>query len=901
LRSLAKARTGSDPFVPRPFVINLFGLRRHLAATDEFDDRLVVFMALPGEESRKALSDLGIEDELIDDINQVAAVVKDPGVRRVSCDRIESAEGVPITGHWLTAVLPITTDPGMVRLYRNKAAELSKLDAQIAAVDARIANLKELGKRLDAFKAAMKSKGDALKGKKLPRPGEPVPEDRRAAEEAVKLAQEKIDTALAGLDLKATPTAATLAALIKQRESDKVGFERARDQAQTDVDTQAAWKPGTALTQTEKGKFGASSGFRNENGDIEANDHAYFPLGVRKQSFKLFLHHWNGETAMPALTIGMFWGDRVVSGWLVKNPRQKGDIWDDVESWRIGNVNASVQRELRANNAEEARRRRELAGASNGNKRPDAAMLAAEREAKTRLEVEFANKRLEIERPLYDAKGYCLELAGQRRAVNQVPAGALVMPMCSATTPDGRKVAIADADRFRINELIGREVTGRELRLHLRAIAPQGKPVTVAEHLGADPEHVLPAGTTIEASGVVYDLDGKTWEIADDDILIVKAPVGGTNIHRGHHFDREKAAAGTATSNDAGSRVGNWSTGCQVVQRYMDYSLFILLSGLSKRVSCMGTHDAASCARLQTGSADAPDPFVWHHARVKLDEFLDLGGVITRLADLVAKIVKEHEAATRALNEDTRAWFKTHKDFKPPKGAEDALDSRRALLDAALEKACTAELALKPKPEAAPAKALDGLAAATAEREAAEANLHSFVDARLGRDALHLHADVLKQVIGTLSVSGSPTFEQAVGRCELLAKKLQEHESDAHLPADAPGRVEIAKAREILAAAPIGLRRECFTRAVIMQHDWMRRCDLAHTHAIVLPGDSPFSCDGTAPSCHTCGKLFDYTLVELDPANTTPEFDSMGEIDAEFIRKTSEGHDAHPRWRGFGA
>lgn len=907
LRGLAKARTGSDPFVPRPFVVNLLGLRRHLAATDEFDDRLAVCMALPGEESRKALLDLGIEAALVDDINAVVGKLGEPGARRVACDRIEDAEGKPITGHWIMALLPVTTDPGMVRQYRHRSADLAKHDASIAAIDAQLARYDALSKKLDAAKAAMKAKGDVVKGKPLPkRPGDPIPEDRKRAEEALMQAQAEVDKVVAELGLKATPTQAALKSLIQGRNKERARLQKQRDEAAEDVEKQSQWKSGDALAgskwEGEQKQYMAKTGFRNENGDIEADDHAYFPVGLHRQAYRLFMHHGSSDNAMAALSIGMLSGQRVVSGWLLKKPRVAKDIWDDESAWRVGLASPGVRARLKEHDAEAARRRKEHKAAFPPAKKgaqPDVARLAREKEALTQLEADLAARRIAIERPLYDARADYLEVIGQRRAVQRVPAGTWVMPRCVAQRPDGSMAGIADSDQFLVHEAPGRIVSGREIRLHLGDLSPKTQSVTVYEHVGVEGEAALPDGTEIRAEGMVYDQGGKTWEIADDDIDIVRAPIGGTNIHRGHHFSRASAATGVATAKDCVGRIGNWSTGCQVVPRFEDYNLFILLCGLSKRVACMGRHSAATCARLETGSVTAPDSFVEQHARLDLGSFLDFADVRKKLGELKKQLGVDHAAAAKTLDDETRAWFKARKGPKPPKDTELAHDRRVQTLESALLAAQAAEAALQPKPGDKAAKDPVKLAAAMAEREGAEADLGRFTSARAARDAIVQHAQALDEVTKTLEAGGSPTFHEAALRCAELKQAVQAHGQDARIPAGASAQLEIAKAMAVLEAAPAGLHKECYTRAVVMRHDWMRRCDLAHTHDIAK---IPACAEQAAPTpCQKCGQRFDYALVELDAANTTPEFDSIGEVEAEFTRKASDGREAHPRWPGFGA
>src|SRR5262249_9795241 len=141
VKALVKAQGIDGKFHDEPFAINIVGVRRANSITDKFDDRMILFFALPADESAKTLKDAGIEDDgkgksLIADVNDAASGIngaskdKYRGVRRIPCSRIELVPGKPAAGDRVALMWPITTDPGLVRLDKDGKQLQKDIDAR---------------------------------------------------------------------------------------------------------------------------------------------------------------------------------------------------------------------------------------------------------------------------------------------------------------------------------------------------------------------------------------------------------------------------------------------------------------------------------------------------------------------------------------------------------------------------------------------------------------------------------------------------------------------------------------------------------------------------------------------------------------------------------------------------
>jgi len=102
---------------------------------------------------------------------------------------------------------------------------------------------------------------------------------------------------------------------------------------------------------------------------------------------------------------------------------------------------------------------------------------------------------------------------------------------------------------------------------------------------------------------------GKETRLADDEVVLLRKNVGGTNMHRAHNAPGLPGPDGRLHGPARASlNVSNWSEGCQVFPSSDEFNLFISLCAVSKRWLCVcrkGGAGGAECKVLEAGTGEA--------------------------------------------------------------------------------------------------------------------------------------------------------------------------------------------------------------------------------------------------------------------------------------------------------
>jgi hypothetical protein len=882
-----------------PFAVNLVGVRLARSISDVFDDRMIAFFSLPADESSEALQAGGIEKDLVNDIvtavgafNGAHTEQRGHGVRRVPCSKVELEPGKPAAGHRVVAMFPITTDPGLVRPISAK----KKLDDAIAASVARQKELEDAKSSFtDKLKKDLDAARDKLKPLPVPKKGEASTKERADAEAAVKLAQKAIDDLSVQVKWKPV-TVERITAMIEAEKQNKAG-----------LDAKLAKWSSTSLQGTEGGEFEGYKGAFLTDAGMEGDDHALFPVGFRADHFSLYLHHWSSGGAAPALTVGYFLGGRVLTGKTLKA------VFTKLFGFPIALLLPRVKAESAAKttalkaqcSAEASALKARKEAIPRGTPREEAARIAARNKKLDDDLLADQNKRwaeLKAQIDLAEAvpTRELVPVTTVRKATGTPPVsvGAKVVQGCAVKTPAG-SVPLVDDDEF---DVAGHtRWTGREVRLHFHQLTtkPKGVKLDAVEivlHHPTGDRPALPEGSKIVATEVMYEQGGKLMPIPDGDVLEVEGEIGGTNVHRGHNLD---GSSGTVTANaESIGYVHNWSTGCQVFPFFVDFNFFILIAGLSKRWRCLRDAKAQrpdyGCTQLATGTATAPDPFVWEHA--KISSGFPSKNLAARLKDDPAAIKKDLDKAEAGVRAKIDAWYKAHKTEVRAKEAAAAEQHVMAWYDAqvgGLDANIAAQKAIVAKLDAAGAAQSEADKAARTQADAAaqEADKQraplakeqqDLKDAGAARAAVQRRSAAYTHVASLLHLGGgadgkqTPTYAELDTGITALCAKL-----DTEIPTlgDAPEAKQIAQdAKQEVQETQSHLKQQAWERAVKMKHDWMRQCDLG--------GD--------------CVKKFSYTLMELAAGDATRDVRSLDHLDAEFTKKVS-GTEVYPKWKGFGA
>jgi len=939
LKELVKSRNAGAKFQDTPFKLNFVGCRLAHRVTDVFDDRMIFFFALPSEESEKALKDGGIEEGLIKDINAAAKELnsgKTPdgqnlpwrGVRRVACNSIELEPGKPVTGHRVVAMIPITTDPGLVRLYADHKDQEAEHQKAIDALSAEIQAFEAAKKKFaETLKPNLEKAGEALKKLPAPKKGSAKTQDYVDAEKAVKAAQDAIDAQKKEVKLTKMTNEAfdkKIDELIKEKNKILEAKQAKLKQLQTDWDRHE-------LTKGEKGGFDYRYAFRNENGDIEGDGHAFFPLGHHPDFFKFYLHHWNKDGAAPALTVGLYTGNRVLTKHVLD------EDFEDLISWPISERLQGIRANLKKNLAKLAdfdkqckaaikKREAENALALKPLKNPaEKAKLKAEQTtAMAELRATQDKERKSLLKEVYSEKDEMsneyLSLTGVRRSgTPPPPAGTWIVMACEVEKPEGGTAPLKDEDKFVIEGDMYDKRTGREIRLHYFELKKTLKAVTIIEHFPAAEAEKLPKNSKIVAKQPMYETGGTLTPIGADDILIVQAMIGGTNVHRGHSLKTD--GGNVSAKYESQKKVYNWSTGCQVSPYFNDFNLFILLCGLSKRWECLTDKSATTseCPRIKPGSATEPDPFVWEHALTSFAFPSD--DLAEKINKDTKSLQKEIESSQKAVSQLIDKWYKDKAQKKIPRPAKDA-EAEKTMVETyagrigELEQALAEEKAANEKADAVGGAKTDAEKLARAKADEAWAARKLELE-KLKQEKQELDEAIAQRVdftarkhkLQTLNaeLTGFDKTRSFLDR-ERWLDKLQE--SLVAYQADETAPEALAAADSAAKSIPDelkALKKTAYERAVKMNHDWMRTCDLAYgAFNYISYGEGkkhPDVCKSVGNKCRHCGKKFSYSLIELDEKIATAEFKSIVALDTDFTKKVwkDDSKEAHPLWQGFGA
>jgi hypothetical protein len=317
---------------------------------------------------------------------------------------------------------------------------------------------------------------------------------------------------------------------------------------------------------------------------------------------------------------------------------------------------------------------------------------------------------------------------------------------------------------------------------------------------------------------------------------------------------------------------------------FIDFNLFILLCGLSKRWKCIGAGVKQDCARTTCGTDAAPDPATWKYAKTDLSFPTD--ALSKSIKDDIAQLQKDLKDAAAELKTKVDDWYKRQKGKRrPPK--DDAattemaatLDKRIAELTTRLdaEKAANAKADAEGKVLTAAEKAARASAdaewtKADAERQALVKERKELSDAIAPCNSLEKQMESLGLVQKQMSLSESTPYEAAAAKLAALKTAL-----DAQVPLLA-AFPKSKKAAEDGSKAIPDMKKPCHVRAVKLTHDWMRTCDLAEV----------------------CTQRFSYTLIELVGTDASGKLQSVDKLDNDFAKKAGTA-DANPKWAGFNA
>jgi len=867
--------------VDRPFRLNLVGIRRADSERNTFDDRLVAFMALPPGESKPELQAIGDDlDPLLADIAAAASAANGGGtkahaghgIRRVACNSIEIEPGKPVSGHRIVQLLPITTDPGLVRTVH----EIEKLEQQVEASRTLLkdaeAGLERFSKELEPELKKQSEAVKAEKGKKgLKHPTE--------ADTALKAATAEIAKFVAQLKVKTPVTSDSLDKEIEKR----------RKQLQSDEAALAAAQS-PKLTESEARKFlrDYPRAYKTPHG-WAGEQHALFPPGMHTGIYSYGFHLRGQDTAAPALAMGMLMGRRVGT---IDGLRAEFGCSRTILQAREAALPAF--KEARDQAAADLRRaQRELkAEAAKLPRKKDAAALAKQQDIDSRLaaaqirhdeSVEAAQQALDRS----SAESYVLV---EVREGSPRPPGTRVVQRFELELEDGQRRPLDDGDEIDpLNDKAERWRSGQWVREHFYSEMGTHKertPPPVMQVLAKLPPPPVEGQETalgiakvvkakVHAAGLSYLLpDGSMQPAASGDVVEVQAWIGFTNLHRGHGLaDIDAASPTMRCEGESLNNVRNWSTGCQVVPRFVDFNLFILLAALSKRHACLQAKACATaCERIAPGSVAEPNPLVWRLFSTDLwtkgDKKWAAHDLDGEAATLRKGLDKPVAAATAEREGAIRAEYKLRKKTMPA-----GVDEAARQLDSWFASERTL-LLIKPKEEI-----VDG-GAAVAELDRRIAAIEASASKLT---SLRAQVAALDAWIPLTAAGNSGTFTSVSSQLDAALAAV-----DAN-PAPAGSPPEHEAFRQRLRTALEGVRprlaEAAFAIAVRAHHDWARACDADEAKG------------------YACPQRFDYALFEIGGFATRKDpglgaFVDIAEIDGAFAAPGAKA-ERNPRWAGF--
>lgn len=550
LQALPDAR-----FVTSPLHVNLLGIRRQGSInSDQFDDRMAVFFALPDPKADKARLEKAVEAELRKDLEGAVAALKEPRIRVVHCTNGGSTR-------WVVGLFPISTDPGLVERVEVRSAlakaKKQREEAQAALEDVRKAEaeLKKLGEDWAAKVKALTPR----KGAPPPRPEElaNLKAEVQALQQALAKLHETADgrTRSSALDAAIKWLAQQEERLQKLEAKSPAAAGAGRAAALKDFDAKlkaeeakqarAAQAGAKSITKLEPGVTSLDAGVVPKRfadfyrGLMQVSEgwagdgRALFPVGFYPSQFRFGLHH-SGEKAQPALEVSagatdsvFFDGSRVCTGRFFRN------FYLSLMSFE-GQL-PKVKRLQKV-----------------GEKKPrvfDDPLPIVEAWS-TKDGVRYWLNDGGAVSPLGAEDLVWYPNAARPVNVSAVPASALNAPR-----------------RFRVREV-------RRKGKEPAAIGDAQAVFIVLERTGDGP--------TVEAW---VEEGGKRTRPDDEDQFVVDARIGATNIHRAHGVNVSDKD-GSVSVGGEWDPVSNWSVGCQVFPKFADFNLFIRLCAMSKRWRC---------------------------------------------------------------------------------------------------------------------------------------------------------------------------------------------------------------------------------------------------------------------------------------------------------------------------
>jgi len=264
------------------------------------------------------------------------------------------------------------------------------------------------------------------------------------------------------------------------------------------------------------------------------------------------------------------------------------------------------------------------------------------------------------------------------------------------------------------------------------------------------------------------EVNGTKRTLADTDVLLFRAEIGGTNLHRGHNAKVTPSGDEVVPGAPGGDKVKSFSEGCQVNPSFDAFNQFIRLAAIGKRWTCAkGKAETPGCDRLI--AADGEE--LGKGEQALLDSFgrryiseatatavsKELEAKKTEVAALEAKkkkagtLTAEDEAALtkakadrdklEAVIKELGSDVKNEDDKVVVKKAIDAADKDLATADKAIGKLKADNAKRKPpKTDKEMAPALEPhekkKAAATAKKDEAQKKRDELEDKTLEKDAL---------------------------------------------------------------------------------------------------------------------------------------------------------------------
>lgn len=285
------------------------------------------------------------------------------------------------------------------------------------------------------------------------------------------------------------------------------------------------------------------------------------------------------------------------------------------------------------------------------------------------------------------------------------------------------------------------------------------------------------AQKTTKTRSAWLEVNGTKRSLADADVLLFRAEIGGTNLHRGHNAKVAPSGDEVVPGAPGGDKVKSFSEGCQVNPSFDAFNQFIRIAAIGKRWTCAkGKAETPGCDRLV--AADGEE--LGKGEQALLDSFgrryiseatatavsKDLEAKKTEVATLETKKKKagtlstEDDAAltkAKADRDRIEAVIKelgsdvTNEDEKVvAKKAIAAADKDIAAADKAIGKLVADNVKRKPpKTEKEMASALEPhekkKAAATTKKDEAQKQLDGLDDKTLEKDALAARRKLLNE------------------------------------------------------------------------------------------------------------------------------------------------------------